>query len=50
MMGNSIIRGKKRKKVRNILMAVSFQTTFVLSQIWIYGKNNVPLPSNCDNK
>ncbi len=42
--------GEKRARMRNILMLISFQTTFVLSQIWICGKNNVPLPSNCDNK
>ena len=28
-------------------MLVSLQTTFVLSQIWVFGKNYVPLQSNC---
>ena len=36
--------------MRNILILVSFQTTFVLSQNWICGKNKVPLSSNCDKK
>ncbi len=41
-------QGEKRTKRRNIFMLVSFQTTFVLSQIWIYGKNNVPLQHDND--
>ena len=36
-----------KREGRNILMLVSLQTTFVLSQIWVFGKNYVPLQSNC---
>jgi len=37
--------GKKGGESAKYLMLVSFQTNFVLSQIWICGKNFVPLPS-----
>jgi len=43
--GKFYYEDKKRAKVQNILMLVSFQTTFVLSQIWFFGGNFVPLPS-----